>query len=119
VASFGGFTFATDEAPAPGADTGWVTQLKLDRATPLGAARDSIVTLGVGSATRVFEVSLTLARYAVLLAMLNTVATFTDWEAVPNVRSAFLAGVTPVDQAGPWSGETGNRIAVRGELISQ
>jgi hypothetical protein len=119
VAAFGGFTFATDEGPAPGTDTGWANQLSLDRARPLGSARDSIVTLAVGSATRAFQVSLTLARYAVLLAMINTVATFTDWESVPDVRSAFLAGVTPVDQATPWSGETGNRIAVRVELISQ
>lgn len=119
MAGFGGFTFAADEGAAPGSDSGWVTTLKTDRATPLGSARDSIVTLGVGSATRAFEVSLTLARYAVLLALLNTVATFTDWEDTPNSRAAFLAGVAPVDQSGPWSGEAENRITVRVELVSQ
>jgi hypothetical protein len=119
VAAFGGFTFAAEEAPVAGADSGWAVQLKLDRATPLGAARDSIVTLGVGSAMRAFECYLTLARYAALLALVNTVANFTDWESAPNTRAAFLAGVTPVDQAGPWSGDAANALRVRVELISQ
>ncbi|OGS01179.1 MAG: hypothetical protein A2V88_08850 [Elusimicrobia bacterium RBG_16_66_12] len=119
MAGFGGFTYAADERPAPEADTGWVTALKLDRATPLGSARDSIVTLGVGSASRMFELYLTLARYAAHLALVNTVATFTDWEDTPDSRSAFLAGVTPVDYAGPWAGVAANTIRVRVELISQ
>jgi len=119
MAGFGGFTFTAEESPAPGADTGWATQLKLDRNTPLGAARDSIVTLGVGSATRAVELYLTLARYAALRALVNTVATFTDWEATPDARSAFLAAVNAVEYAGPWAGTAANTIRVRVELISQ
>lgn len=119
MASLGGFTFATDEQPPPEADTGWVTTLKLDRVSPLGSAKDSIVTLAVGSATRAFEVWLTLARYATLAGLVNTVVSFTDWEAVPNTRNAFVAGVNPVDYSGPWSGETGNMVRVRVELVSQ
>ena len=119
MAGFGGFTFTAEESPAPGADSGWLAELKLDRNSPLGSARDSIVTLAVGSATRALELYLTLARYAALRALVNTVAIFTDWEAAPDSRSAFLAGVNPVDYAGPWAGEAANTIRVRVELISQ
>ena len=119
MAAFGGFTFQTDESPLAAVDTGWVRMPKIDRSTNLGAGRDSIVTLGVGSALRGFELYMTSARYATLAALQNTVANFTDWDAVPDVRSAFLARVEPVQWATPWAGTAAHQVRVRVELIEQ
>ncbi len=92
---------------------------KVDRTTNLGSARDSIVTLGIGSALRSFELYMTAARYGVLAALQNTVANFTDWDAVPDVRSAFLAHVAPVQWANAWSGTAAHQVRVRVELVDQ
>lgn len=119
MAGFGGFTFAAEEEPEHNQDSGWVTSLKLARASNLGSIRDSIVTLAVGSSEREFTVWLTRARYQVLQALMNTVATFTDWDSAPDARSAFLAEVEPQQWATPTYGDAAHTVPVRVKLLSQ
>lgn len=119
MAGFGGFTFTAEEEPEHSQDSGWVTSLKLARAANLGSTRDSIVTLAVGSSERDFMVWLTRARYQALQALMNTVATFTDWDSVPDSRPAFLAEVAPEQWATPTYGDAAHTVPVRVRLLSQ
>lgn len=122
--SFGGFRFlGVDERPVFRTDSGWNRRISTSRQRPLGTATDSIVTLAVGSASRAFEVHLTPARLAILEALVNTTALFTDWERPnPDSRQAFLMAVTQLDRTVVKvcsDGGTPNRIRVRVELVSQ
>lgn len=118
AASFGAFTFAGDEEPVT--DTGWGRpKASADITLPLGAAADSIVTMGVGSRRRTIEIYLTPAREALLEAMINTVATLTDWEVVPVAQSAFLEGCEIVDAVTGSYGTTAASRRVRLSFIAR
>ena len=121
-AGFGAFLFQREEWPIFGTDSGWNREPSIDQSRPLGSARDSIVTLAIGSAIRSFECWLSPARYVVLAALINTTAVFTDWDRpMPNTGSAFLKNVSQIG----WgavdcrNGNTQKRIRVRVELIGQ
>lgn len=121
-ASFGSFLFARDEQPLFRTDSGWNRAPTVNRARPLGSATDSIVTLAVGSAVRSLEVYLSPSRFTALEALVNTSATFTDWERpTPNTGSAFLRRVRQLE----WlavkcdDGVTRKRIRTLVEFISQ
>lgn len=120
---FGTFMFQRSEWPLFGTDTGWNRELSVAQARPLGSSRDSVVTLAAGSQVRSFECLLTPTRYAELLALLNTTATFVDWERpVPNSQSAFLKTVTQSEwlrSANPDDTGTRKRIRTRVELVGQ
>ncbi len=95
-AGFGTVLFTREEMPLPGTDVGWVRSPTYSRVRPLGSARDSILTLAIGSAERSWELYLAPARLAALEALLNSTATLVDWDRpVPDQRSAFLTGVEP------------------------
>jgi len=129
MARFGTFTFGADEEPV--SDTGWVgPALTADITLPLGAVQESIVLMGVGlygpvgSARRTLEFYLTVARFAVLEALLNTVDAFEDWEVVvpfgpPYGKIALLSACECIDAVTGWYGSTSARRRVRIELIEQ
>lgn len=95
-AGFGTVLFSREEMPLPDTDVGWVRSPTYSRVRPLGSARDSILTLAIGSAERSWELYLTPARLAALEALLNSTATLVDWDRpVPDQRRSFLTGVEP------------------------
>lgn len=121
-AGFGSFLFARTEQPIFGTDMGWQRLPSIDRSRPLGSATDSIVTTAAGSATRSFECFLSPARLAALTALVNTSATFTDWERpTPDNRAAFLRALLTIERLAVVcdDGVTRQRFRVRIELISQ
>lgn len=118
AASFGAVTFTGDEEPT--SDTGWSRpKATADITLPLGAAAESIVTMGVGSRRRTIEMYLAPARAALLEAMVNSVATLTDWEAVPVAQSAFLEGCEIVDAVTGSYGTTAAARRVRLSFIAR
>jgi len=118
MAGFGAVTFTADEEPI--SDTGWSRpRATADITLPLGAAAESIVTMGVGSRRRVIEMYLTPAREALLEAMVNTQATLTDWEAVPVAQLAFLEGCEIVDAVTGSYGTTSASRRVRLSFIAR
>ena len=119
MAGFGTFTFTGDEGVISGTDSGWVPEPNVRRGKNLGAIRDSLLTMNVGSSIRSFTLYLTPARLTVLQALQNTVATFTDWFATPISRTAFLLSAVPTDVSMPGLGVAGERVQVRVTLISQ
>jgi len=105
-----------------GSDSGWNLKPSYDRSTPLGSAKDSIVTLAIGSAERSFELYLSPARFSTLLALLNTQQTFTDWERpLPESRSVFVADVSQKEWVAVLcsDGTTQKRVRVGISLVSQ
>ena len=119
MAAFGGFTFAAEEVPAPGRDTGWVRRPNIDQAAILGSAVDSVVALAARSAVRTVQMFLTPARLTTLQAYQNTVATLTDWNSTPEARSALLTFAGPAQWATPTYGETDHRVLVEIEFVTQ
>jgi len=114
MAAYGAVTFTGDEEPVT--DTGWGRpKATADITLPLGAAAESIVTMGVGSRRRTIEMYLTPARLALLEVLINTVANLTDWEAVPVVQSAFLEGCEIVEAV---TGSYGTATASRRVRLS-
>lgn len=120
--SFGSFQWHRDETAIFGTDTGWNRQPGYAQSRPLGSARDSIVTLAIGSAARKFECLLSPSRYDELAGLVNSAAFFTDWERpAPGQRFAFLANI----EQRQWvavrcsDGETEKRIRTVVSLISQ
>lgn len=121
-AGFGSFLFTREEQPLFGSDVGWQRLPSIDRSRPLGSATDSIVTLAVGSTTRAFECYLSPSRLSTLSGLVNTSATFTDWERpTPDSRSAFLRSLMPLQKLAVVcdDGVTRQRLRVRVELVSQ
>ena len=121
-AGFSSFLFTREEIPIFGTDLGWQRLPSIDRTRPLGSATDSIVTTAAGSATRAFELYLDPTRLAALEALVNTTATFTDWERpTPDSRSAFLSTLLNLQRLAVkcHDGVTRQRFRVRVELISQ
>ena len=119
---FASFLFTREEIPIFGTDMGWQRLPSIDRTRPLGSATDSIVTTAAGSATRSFEIYLSPTRLAALEALVNTTATFTDWERpTPDSRSAFLRALLNLERLAVKcnDGTTRQRFRVRVELISQ
>lgn len=118
MAAFGGFTFTADEEPI--ADSGWSPGKAIsDINTNLGAARDSVLTMGISGGRRVLEFYLTPARMAALAALMNTTANLTDWEAVPVVKLALLNACDCLDAVTGSYGTTAASRRVRIELIAQ
>ena len=121
--SFGGFYFQANERPVWGSDSGWNRTPSISQQRPLGSSIDSIVTLAIGSAVRVFECYMTPARFATFQALLNTTALFTDWDRpVPTSYSAYLAAVEQVDRTIQRTCDAGTEpktVRVRVGLVSQ
>jgi hypothetical protein len=118
TASFGAVTFSGDEEPVT--DTGWgQPKATADVSLPLGAAAESIVTMGIGSRRRVIEMYLTPARAGLLEATVNTQATLTDWEAVPVTQVAFLEGCEIVEAVTGSYGTTAATRRVRLSFIAR
>lgn len=119
---FDTFLFTRDEAPITGSDTGWNQAPSYARSRPLGGTSDSIVTLAIGSAERTLEVFLSPDRFAALAALVNTSATFTDWERpTPDSRSAFLTSLQQQEFVAVRcsDGSTQKRIRTAINLVSQ
>ncbi len=119
MAAFGGFTFATEEEPLDGQDSGWLRRPRVDDTPLLGAAVDSHVVLSGGSYRRMFSLYMTPARLATLQAAENTTANFTDWDSTPDVRSAVLVSAQSANWATPSYGTAEHRVLVDVELRSQ
>ncbi|KKL78763.1 hypothetical protein LCGC14_2021590 [marine sediment metagenome] len=123
--SFGAFHFKKSELPIMRTDSGWNAILSATEQRPLGTATSSIVVMAVGSQRRRFECYLAPDRFATLQALLNTTATFTDWDRpTPNSRQAFLRSVvqldrTPVLESRCAEGVMPNSVRARVELVSQ
>lgn len=122
--SFGTFYFGRRERAIHTTDSGWGRNISVSQQRPLGTAIDSVVALAVGSAVRTFECYLTPTRFAVLEALVNTTALFTDWDRpTPDSRSAYLRRLSPVNRSGVLvcndDGETPNSVRARVELVSQ
>ena len=121
-AGFGSFLFQRSEQPLHDTDTGWDRNPSVARSRPLGSATDSIVTLAVGSSVRSFECHLAPTRFATLQALVNTAATFVDWDRpTPGSQSAFLQRISRMSTLGVLceDGATRKRIRTLVELISQ
>ena len=120
--SFGSFLFARDETPIWGSDQGWRRSPTYARRRPLGSATDSVLTLAIGSADRSFELYLSPSRLAILEALVNTSALFTDWERpTPDSRTALLSLVEPLEwlAVACTDGTTQKRVRVNVVLVSQ
>ena len=125
-AGFSTLLWTREEMPLPGTDVGWVRTPSYSRVRPLGSARDSIVTLAVGSAERSWELYLTPTRLTAHEAVVNSTATLVDWDRpVPDQRSAFLTRVEPLEfvavacrDEGALPG-TARRIRTRLTFVSQ
>jgi hypothetical protein len=119
-AGFGSIFFADDERPLETSDSNWINEPSYARSRALGSAKDNIRTLAIGSAERSFEILMTASRYAAARALINTTATFTDWDRpTPDSRSAKLANVRFVANVGVLcsDGATRRKIRCRWELI--
>lgn len=120
--SFGNFLFTRDESSLQRSDRGWNRTPSYARSRALGSASDNVVTMAVGSSERSFEVYLTPARLAVLAALVNTVAAFTDWERpTPDSRDALLMKVEQREWAAVRcsDGSTQKRIRTQVTLLEQ
>lgn len=120
-ASFGSFLFRRSESPLPETDTGWNINPNVSRAKILGSTVDSIVALSIGSSDRSFECLLSPTRFAALYALVNTEASFVDWERPdPDHRNAYLANVEKQGFVGVMcsDGTTQKRIRTKVTLVS-
>lgn len=98
MARFGSFTFAFGEEPIWPTHPLWRRRPTYSRKRPLGSGVDVVRTMALGSYETGFEVMLTPDRFNTLLAFLNTVATFIDWDSpVGNSRSALMTVCEPVE----------------------
>lgn len=98
-ASFGNIMWERTERPLYRTDTDWKITPVRDQSVNLGSSSDSIVTLGIGSRVRSWEMYLTPARLAAHQALIGTTDTMTDWDRpTPDSRSAYLANVEPLDR---------------------
>lgn len=116
------FLFERDERPLDGTDSGWNIRPSYSRSRALGANLDNVVTLAIGSAERSFEAYLAPARFSALSALVNTPATFTDWQQPdPDSRAAFILNVTELGRTRVLcsDGVTRERVHARVELLSQ
>jgi hypothetical protein len=121
-AGFGGFIFHEDERAISETDSRWVREPKRDRSSPLGSARDTIVTLALGSADREFEILFEPTRFAAFEALVGTTDTFTDWtRPTPDSRSAYLARAQHLTDVSVVCADNSTRRKVRARvsLISQ
>lgn len=120
--SFGAITFTPEESIILDSDSLWNRDISLSRARPIGAARDDVQVLAIGSEERQFELYLSAPRLDALKALVGTTATFTDQKKpIPDTRSAFLAKLTAQESVTVRcsDGSTERRIRTRVELVSQ
>lgn len=80
TATLGSLTIAATEGPVPGSDTGWNRAISTQQTRPLGAEKDVILLMALGSHTRSFSLFLTRARFLVFQALQGRVLSFVDWE---------------------------------------
>lgn len=111
MAQLGTFVFGFEEGPEPGSDSGWNRDLKLQRSSPLGSIKDSLLLLAAGSSVRTLTCGMTLARFNTLKALQGTVVTFVDW--VEDSRSCYVLTVRRESGSRPFW------IRARLELIEQ
>ena len=117
AASFGSFVFAASEFPTPRQSyRGWRPRHRYDIGSMLGAAKDDVVDLGNGSKTLVFENIMTQARYDTAYALEGSSATFSDFDTVPNTRTALLEHVTVTDWFDTAVMTSSRRVRVRWEF---
>ena len=121
-AGFSSFLFQRDEMPTDSVGGQWNVGPNYQKSRPLGATRDSILTVAVGSAVRSFECYMFPARYATLRALINTAGLFTDWtRPTPDSRQAFLDNAEDLGSVAVLcdDGTTQRKIRVRVTLTSQ
>lgn len=120
--SFGSFNFKQAETAHFGTDVGWIPTPTFIRQKTLGSLSDSILFTTQGSDERTFEVTFDPDRYAELLALIGTVANFTDWtRPVPDSRQAMLMLLTPMEfqiAVRRENGYTYRKIRTRISLVS-
>lgn len=117
--SFGAFVFKREEAILWGSDVGWILAPSFAQNRPIGATRDNVLAISIGSRVRTFEINLEPDRQVAFEALLNTTALFTDWERpTPDSRLAYLSDVTPVDKFFHITRPGGTRTIARRFRIS-
>ena len=121
--------FKRAEMPLFGTDKGWNYSPQIDYGKVLGAAREDVAVLGLGSARRSWEMHMEPDRFATLQALIGTFGTLTDWtRPTPDSRAVVLAQVEQVDpEVGQGGCDTSvstpahasRKIRVRVDWVSQ
>lgn len=109
MASFGSFTFAATEAPLYGSYLDWENNPAYSLMRPLGANRDDVVLMGVGSGKLGLDLRMSKSRFETARALIGTTATYTDWDGTS--RTALVENVRCVRYVlGELSGSDDDRV---------